>query len=147
MTERKDHHVLVDEGDDDWAWRRRIRANPTTAMAYRILVFVLGLVLVLGGLALVPLPGPGWLIVIFGLVVWASEFEKAQIVLGWVRARVDAWQDWIMAQPMWVRCVVGLLTAAFVAAILWTVMYFTGVPKLLPDGIETWLHDVARLPK
>lgn len=144
---RPDRHVLLDSEDDDWAWRRRIRGNPATAVAYRVVVFVVGLVLVLGGLALVPLPGPGWLIVIGGLVVWASEFEKAQQVLEWVKARVRGWNDWVLAQSTWVRLGVGLLTAAFVAGVLWVTMRLTGVPALVPDAVEDWLVDVLRLPR
>ena len=78
MTPEERRHVLRDANDeDDWAWRRAIRANPTSRRIYRIAVFVVGLVLLLGGLALVPLPGPGWLIVIAGIAIWASEFEQA----------------------------------------------------------------------
>jgi uncharacterized protein (TIGR02611 family) len=140
------HHTFVGADDDDWAWRRRIRSNPTSAMVYRVLVFAVGLVLVLGGLALVPLPGPGWLVVILGLVVWASEFERAQVVLDWVKARVNAWQQWILAQPLWVRVLAGLVTFVFVCAVVWVLLRFSGVPTFLPDGVESWLHDVARLP-
>ncbi len=146
MTEPERHRTFIGSDDDDWAWRRRIRSNPTTAMVYRALIFLVGLVLVLGGLALVPLPGPGWLVVILGLALWASEFERAQTVLDWVKAQVNRWQDWVFAQPVWVRIVVGLLTSVVVAAVLWVTLYLSGVPTFLPDPVETWLHDVARLP-
>jgi len=138
--------MVLDANDDDWAWRRRIRSNPTAALVYRTIVFVVGLVLVLGGLALVPLPGPGWLVVIVGLVVWASEFEFAQSVLEWVKARLNAWQGWVRAQPPWVRALIGLLTAVSVAVVAWVLLYLSGVPTFFPDSLETWLHEVARLP-
>ena len=36
--------VLRDPGeDDDWAWRRAIRANPRTLLVYRVLVGIVGL--------------------------------------------------------------------------------------------------------
>jgi uncharacterized protein (TIGR02611 family) len=149
VTEPPEEHrhlgTFIDADEDDWAWRRRIRSNPTTAVVYRVVVFVVGLVLVLGGLALVPLPGPGWLVVILGLVVWASEFERAQIVLDWVKAKVNAWQDWILAQSLWVRVLAAFVTFAFVCAVVWVVLRVSGVPAFLPDGVETWLRDVARL--
>ncbi len=141
-----DRDLTVDADDDDWAWRRRIRSSPLLATPYRVLVFVIGLVLVLGGLALVPLPGPGWLVVILGLVVWASEFSLAQRVLDWVKAKVNAWQHWILAQSLWVRCLAALATFAFVLAVAWVLLRVSGVPAFLPDGLEQWLHDVARLP-
>ena len=81
LAERRDHNLTLDAQDDDWAWRRRIRANPVTARVYRITVAVLGLVIVVGGLIVVPAPGPGWLIVFAGVSVWATEFEWAQRLL------------------------------------------------------------------
>lgn len=141
-----DGDVVIDEDKDDWAWRRRIRSSPLLATPYRVLVFLIGLLLVLGGLALVPLPGPGWLVVILGLIVWASEFVLAQRVLDWVKAKVDAWQSWIMGQPLWLRGLAALATFAFVLAVVWVMLYFSGVPRFLPDPLESWLHDVARLP-
>ncbi len=39
---------------------------------------VLGIVVVLAGIALLPLPGPGMLVIIVGLIILASEFDWAQ---------------------------------------------------------------------
>jgi uncharacterized protein (TIGR02611 family) len=47
----------------------------------RIAVFVLGVVLVAGGLAMLVLPGPGILVVIAGLAVLATEFAWAEHLL------------------------------------------------------------------
>ena len=47
----------------------------------RIAVFVVGVVLVVGGLAMLVLPGPGILIVIAGLAVLATEFMWAERLL------------------------------------------------------------------
>ena len=55
--------------------------------------------MVLGGLALVPLPGPGWLIVILGIAVWASEFEPAARLLELRQARLRAWEQWVSRGP------------------------------------------------
>ena len=140
-----DGNVVLDENDDDWEWRRRIRANPATRTAYRVVVFIVGLVVVVGGLALVPLPGPGWVIVFVGLAIWASEFETAQTVLRWVKARVKAWTDWVGEQSLVVRLLVGLLVALLVVAVFWALFKVSGVPTLLPDQVEEWLHTHARL--
>jgi uncharacterized protein (TIGR02611 family) len=140
-------HLLRDPTDDqdDWAWRRRIRGNPTWLLVYRVLVFTAGLVLVLGGAALVPLPGPGWLIVILGIAVWASEFEPAARLLDFVKTRVRAWERWIRVQSWWVKGLVGLGTALVVAGALWLVMRVSGVPEFLPDAFTTWLTTNAGL--
>ena len=109
MTPEERRHLLRDpEDEDDWAWRRRIRGNATTRPVYRALVFVIGLVLVVGGLALVPLPGPGWLIVILGIAVWASEFEPASRLLDFVKAKVRGWEQWLVVQAWWVKVLVGV---------------------------------------
>ena len=141
-----DRHLLRDADDeDDWEWRRRIRASPRWRPLYQGAVFLLGLVMVLGGLALVPLPGPGWVIVILGIAVWASEFEPASRLLEFVKDRVRAWEQWVRGQPWWVKGLVGLVTLAFVGFALWLTMWLTGVPGLLPDRWEAWLHANAGL--
>jgi uncharacterized protein (TIGR02611 family) len=142
----EERHLLRDPQDeDDWEWRRRIRANPRWRPIYQGAVFVVGLVMVLGGLALVPLPGPGWLIVILGIAIWASEFEPASRLLEFVKDKVRAWEQWLKPQAWWVKGLVALGTACVVAAALWLTMRVTGVPGLLPDGIEEWLHANAGL--
>ncbi|WP_241156134.1 TIGR02611 family protein [Leucobacter chromiireducens] len=76
-------------------WRERIRRRPWLNVVYRVLVTVLGLAVVVIGLILVPLPGPGWLIVFLGLTLLGSEYSWARRVLGWLR-RVLArfWERW-----------------------------------------------------
>ena len=69
---------------------------------------MVGLVRVVGGLALVPLPGPGWLIVIRGIAIWASEFEPASRLLEFVKDRVRAWEQWLKPQSWWVKGLVAL---------------------------------------
>lgn len=85
------------------------------------------------GLVLVPLPGPGWLIVIIGLFVISSEFKWAQRLLHFVRVHVERWTRWIIAQPLWVRWTVGAATAVFVAVIVWLVFRLFGLPDWVPD--------------
>lgn len=137
----EDDNILLDVTDDDWAWRRRIRSNRTTHLAYRVVLFVVGLVLVAGGLALVPLPGPGWLIVFLGVAVWATEFEFAQRYLERGKALLPRWNTWVQAQPLWLKGLIGLATATFVAAVVWVMLRLTGVPGFLPDQMEKWMHD------
>ena len=142
----EDRHVLVDaDDDDDWAWRRRLRANPRTARIYRIGVFVLGLVVVVVGLLLIPFPGPGWLIVIGGLAIWATEFERAQRVLEFVKAKVRAWERWVKRQNPFVKLLAGLAGLAFVAAVLWVTFHYSGIPQFFPDGLENWMRTTARI--
>ena len=128
--------------DHDWEWRRKIRANPHSHLIYRIIVGIVGLLIVILGLILVPFPGPGWLVVLLGLAIWASEFEWAQRLLHRARNTLDAWTALLKPQPWWVKALVGLLTAAVVAAVLWLLVVVSGVPRYLPDVIEDWLKGL-----
>lgn len=63
------------------AFRERIRSRRTLDTAWRMMVFALGNTLVLAGLIMFVLPGPGFATVILGLVVLGSEFTWATRVL------------------------------------------------------------------
>lgn len=138
--EDTDDNVVLDAHDDDWAWRRRLRANPVTARLYRSLVAVVGAVVVVVGLIAVPAPGPGWLIVFVGIAIWASEFEWAQRLLRWGRGRLHVWNTWLRSRPWWVSGLVGLGTAAVVAGVSWVYLAWRGAPTWFPDRVEAWLQ-------
>jgi uncharacterized protein (TIGR02611 family) len=140
-----DHNITLDASDDDWEWRRKIRSNPHSHLIYRIVVGVVGLVIVVGGLLLVPLPGPGWVIVFLGLAVWASEFEWAQRLLRLAKDTLTAWAKWLKPQPLWVKGLVLLGTLIAVAAVFWLLFMISGVPGFFPDTIEDWLNGLPGL--
>ena len=81
---------------------RRARAwvsrYPRLERAYRVGVGFLGGSLSLLGLLLVPLPGPGWLVVFLGLAVLGTEFGWARRVAGWLKRRLDAFWAWWKAR-------------------------------------------------
>ena len=130
---------------DDWAWRRRIKANRTTAKIYRGGVFVLGLLIVALGLVLIPFPGPGWLIVIAGLAIWSTEFERAQRVLEFVKKNLRLWEAWVKRQNPVVKALVGVVGIVFIAGVLWLTFHFSGIPGFFPDGVTNWMHTTARV--
>ncbi len=78
-------------------WRGRIRRRPWLNTVYKVLVTTFGGLIVVIGLILVPLPGPGWLIVFIGLSLLGTEYHWARRLLGWLR-RVLArfWERWNM---------------------------------------------------
>lgn len=140
-----DHAPVDGSEEDDWAWRRRIKANGTAARIYRVAVFVLGLVVVVLGLLLIPFPGPGWLIVIAGLAIWATEFERAQRVLEFVKGKLRLWEAWVKRQNLAVKALVGVVGIVFIAAVLWLTFHFSGVPGFFPDGVTNWMRTTARV--
>lgn len=81
-------------------WRAIIARNPWVNIVYKVLLATIGAAFILVGLILVPLPGPGWLIVFVGLTILGSEFHWARRFTGWLRiklagfwARVKAYRD------------------------------------------------------
>lgn len=94
--------------------------------------------MVVGGLVAIPFPGPGWLLVIAGLAILASEFEWANRLLKFTKAKVKAWTEWVLRQPVWLRLLIGLATAAVVYGVLVVSLHLTGVPGWIPDWVPLW---------
>jgi len=102
---------------------------------YRSVVGLVGAAVTVGGLFLVPLPGPGWLIVFVGLAILASEFPWAQRLLDFGRDRLRRWARWLGRQQVWIRVVLGLVTAVCTAVVLYLVVRVTGVPSWVPNAV------------
>lgn len=81
---------------------RRMRAwvskHPRLDIAYRATVGVIGGGLAILGLLLVPLPGPGWLVVFLGLAVLGTEFRWAKRIAGWLKRVLDRFWAWWRAR-------------------------------------------------
>lgn len=120
------------------AWRRRIAARRALDHPYRIAVGIVGVLIVAAGIVAIPLPGPGWLIVLAGLFVLATEFSAAERLLEFTRRHVMAWSAWVARQSVWLRVVLGLATAAFVYGILVLSLHVAGVPAWVPGWLPLW---------
>jgi uncharacterized protein (TIGR02611 family) len=91
-------------------------------------VTVLGAATIALGLFLIPLPGPGWLIVFAGLAILAIEFHWARQLLEFARRQVQRWTDWMKRQSLVVRSLVASVGLAFVLMVVWaSVRYGIGV--------------------
>lgn len=62
-------------------FREALRRNRGLDTVWRVMVFALGVTLVVAGVIMFVIPGPGWATVILGLVVLASEFSWANRAL------------------------------------------------------------------
>ncbi|WP_255418065.1 TIGR02611 family protein [Geodermatophilus sp. TF02-6] len=113
-------------------------ARRTVDSTYRVCVGVVGGLVVAVGLVTIPLPGPGWLTVIAGLFVLATEFFWAERLLEFTKRHVRAWTDWLGRQAAWVRLAVALVTAAFVYGVLLVTLHVTGVPTWVPGWVPLW---------
>jgi uncharacterized protein (TIGR02611 family) len=102
--------------------RLKFHAMPGGRITFRLLVALIGLVFVVGGLLLVPLPGPGWLVVLAGVAVWAVEFPWAQRLLRFGRGQLRRWNGWFRRQHLLVRVPLVTVLLAMVAVIAWLSM-------------------------
>ena len=119
-------------------WRRRLAGRRPLDHGYRVGVGIVGGLIVAVGLATIPLPGPGWLTVIAGLFVLATEFLWAERLLEFTTKQVKRWTDWVTARPMWVRLLIAAVTAAFVYGVLVVTLHVTGVPDWMPGWVPLW---------
>lgn len=111
---------------------RWLRRNRMIHLLYRVVVAVVGLAVVALGLVLVPLPGPGWLIVFLGLGILASEFAWAADLLRLGRRRLAAWTAWLSRRSARMRILLGAVTLAGVAGFLAIYARVWGVPGWVP---------------
>jgi uncharacterized protein (TIGR02611 family) len=98
--------------------RRAVLRLPFGRLIWRTAIGFIGLVVIVTGIILLPLPGPGWLIIFVGLAIWGTEFEWAKRLLRFARAQVDRWTGWLLARPRWIQLVVGVLGLIFLGAVL-----------------------------
>ncbi|MCG7207871.1 TIGR02611 family protein [Streptomyces arenae] len=65
-----------------------VKARRMLHLSWQVGVFAVGLAVVGVGIVLLPLPGPGWVIIFAGMAIWATEFVWAQLVLRWTKRKV-----------------------------------------------------------
>ncbi len=111
--------------------RERKEAHKLRGRVYRISFAVIGTALILIGLVLIPLPGPGWLIVAIGVGMLALEFDRAERVLERVLENLETVADAATDAPLWQKVLGGLLTVfatagVITAVLLWDVPYLPG---------------------
>ena len=123
-----------DEGtiSDRFAYRACLRKNRAMDLTYRITVGLVGLTIIVIGIILLPLPGPGWLVIFGGLFVLSTEFEWAERLLEFARDKVRAWTEWVKEQSLLVRALLGLGCMVIVAGALWGYVALQGVPDWIP---------------
>jgi uncharacterized protein (TIGR02611 family) len=111
--------------------RDRIRTTRTGRLTLQIAVALLGLVVVLIGIVLIPFPGPGWLIVIGGLAIWAIEFVWAQRLLTFTKGWLEKWWRWLRHQHWAIRVLAGAIGLVIVGFVLWiSLRYSFGIRSL-----------------
>jgi uncharacterized protein (TIGR02611 family) len=129
---REEGPTVLDDVAERLGFRGFLRAHRGLDLAYRGLIAVVGFAIVLAGFALIPLPGPGWLIVFAGLALLATEFAWAERLLHYARDKVRSWTEWVTRQPLPMRVLIGLLGLIALAGATTIYVEVQGVPEWLP---------------
>ncbi|WP_182920443.1 PGPGW domain-containing protein [Nocardioides cavernaquae] len=117
----------------------RLHANPVTGLATKVVVTVIGVAIVLAGAVMTgPVPGPGFLIVVAGLAILATEWAWAEKLL----QRARAWLEKSTAQVKNMdpavrrrRLLLGLLATVLVLGVAAALIAAYGWPGL---AISSW---------
>jgi uncharacterized protein (TIGR02611 family) len=121
----------AEPSDSGWAYRlgglrRAVVRLPFGRQIWRVGVGLIGLIIIVVGIILLPLPGPGWLIIFMGLAVWGTEFEWAKRLLGFARRQVARWTSWLLRQPRWLQISCAFLGLLFLAGVLFGSWWLVG---------------------
>ncbi|WP_030860076.1 TIGR02611 family protein [Streptomyces sp. NRRL F-2747] len=65
-----------------------IKSRRSLHLSWQVGVFIVGLAVIGAGVAMLVLPGPGWVAIFAGLAIWATEFAWAHLVLRWTKRKV-----------------------------------------------------------
>jgi uncharacterized protein (TIGR02611 family) len=101
------------------AVRDRLYATRGGRALVKVAVALVGGLVVVVGLVLVPLPGPGWLVVSAGVAVLALEFAWARRLLRILRRRLERGRSWFAGLRLRVRVPLIGAAVAVVAAAVW----------------------------
>ena len=123
---KEDLGADIDNAGKQGRWDKslaRIRRTPAGRFAFTIAVAIVGAIVTAVGLLLVPLPGPGWLIVFAGLAIWSIEFRWARRLRVFTVGQVTGWTRWYTRQGWLLRIVVGFLTVVVVLGVIGASVY------------------------
>lgn len=118
------------------AFRRSMRSNPVLDLSWRIGVLSLGGIVLLAGVAMLALPGPGWATIFIGLMILASEFAWARRSLDSVKARARDARERAMAPAFRRRT---QMVTVLVAMLLMAGVVFYWQSFGFPGPVGAWI--------
>jgi uncharacterized protein (TIGR02611 family) len=98
--------------------RERRERHRQRGRVYRVSFATLGFAMIAFGLVLVPLPGPGWLIVALGLGMLALEFDRAERLLDRILHNLERVTEEAVGGSRLRAVVLGLAIVAVLAAVV-----------------------------
>jgi uncharacterized protein (TIGR02611 family) len=133
------HESVLDDIEDRAGFRAIFAKHAWLDISYRVAVGIVGTAVVVLGFVLIPLPGPGWLIVFAGLAILATEFAWADRLLRYARHKVQGWTAWVTDQSLMVRALIGLAGLLVVASVFWGYLELYGAPPWLDPVLPSWV--------
>ncbi|WP_020573645.1 TIGR02611 family protein [Actinopolymorpha alba] len=121
--------------------RGRVRRNRTLDATWRVGTFIVGAAFVVAGLIMFITPGPGWVTVIVGLAILATEFAWARRTLDWAKQKAQQASAKALDPRVRKRNILIALTVVIVLALAgwWWVASF-GWPEPLVRTIN-WVRS------
>lgn len=131
IAEDDDLADLQPDADDTAVIAQAKKRRRTVLLARKLAVAIGGGLILAAGIVMIPLPGPGWLVVVLGLWVLSLEFAWADRVLDKIRdkvidaAHLAAANKWGTALSVISAC--GIIAAGVVWA-MWQDLPFSSWP-------------------
>lgn len=92
----------------------------------RLLTFATGLLLLIGGLAIGWLPGPGGFIALIGLALLAREIPGIAQAMDYCEWALIRLYCWFQKLPIWMRCLAGAVVIVIIAVAAWAAYQLLG---------------------
>jgi uncharacterized protein (TIGR02611 family) len=124
-------------------FREKLRRNRGLDTAWRVMVFALGVTLMVAGVIMFVIPGPGWATLILGLVILASEFSWANRALTPVKDAATRAKDAAMdprkrRRNLTLAAIGGVLVGILLVWYLESYGLTLGPILALLDSMMTW---------
>ena len=122
IAEDDDLHDLEPDPTDSRVIAEAKKRRRTVLIVRKIAIALAGTLVLAAGIVMIPLPGPGWLVVVLGLYILSFEFPWAERLLDKIKdkvidaAHLAAANRWGTALSVVSAC--GIIAAGFVWA-LW----------------------------
>ena len=128
-------------------FREALRRNRGLDTAWRVAVFALGVTLMVAGVIMFVIPGPGWATLILGLVVLASEFRWANRALTPVKDAAKRASDAAMdprkrRRNLTLAAIAGVLMGVVLVWYLLTYGLTLGPIMDLAQGLLDWFKGL-----
>lgn len=124
--------------------------------ARKIVVLIVGVAVLLAGIALLPLPGPGMLVIIVGLIILATEFSWAQRWLDYAVEKAAGATSKVQGSKrgrlMLALSGLTLIAAGVVVIVLFSNWLAAGISLILAGviglctlipGVQNWIAEKA----